>query len=93
LFLNDQPVQDALTVNLDPQTIPASAGPRDNMATVTVPSDQYFVMGDNRDFSFDSRFWGFVEKEKIKGQAVKLYWSWDRKTSSVRWERVGQNIK
>ena len=43
---------------------------------IMLESDQYFVMGDNRDHSYDSRFWGFVPSESIKGKAFIIYWSW-----------------
>jgi signal peptidase I len=43
---------------------------------VTVPMDHLFVMGDNRDHSYDSRFWGFVPLESVKGEAFIVYWSW-----------------
>jgi len=54
----------------------------------TVPPDSYFVMGDNRDNSQDSRYWGFVKQEKIKGKAFLIYWSWDADRHWVRWPRL-----
>jgi len=54
----------------------------------TVPPGSYFVMGDNRDNSQDSRYWGFVKQEKIKGKAFLIYWSWDAERHWIRWQRL-----
>ncbi len=70
-----------------------TAGPRDNMPLVTVPEDKYFVMGDNRDRSYDSRFWGFVDRSVIKGRAFIKYWSWDSEKFRPRWGRIGHMIE
>ncbi|MGH8008712.1 MAG: signal peptidase I [Candidatus Binatia bacterium] len=67
-------------------------GPRDNFGPVTVPPGKLFVMGDNRDRSHDSRFWGFVDLEDVKGKAFMIYWSWDGEDRWVRWERIGDLI-
>ncbi len=48
----------------------------DNVPKFTVPEDFYFMMGDNRDNSADSRFWGYVHKDAIVGKAFIIYWSW-----------------
>ena len=78
---------------LDPHIIPGSIKPRDNLSTVTVPADSLFVMGDNRDHSYDSRFWGFVNLSAVKGKAFIIYFSWDSDNSGVRWGRIGKLLE
>ncbi len=61
-----------------------------DMATITVPAGHYFVLGDNRDYSNDSRFWGTVPEEKLKGRAFGIWMNWDE---DVEFDRIGSGIK
>lgn len=76
----------------DARGLPASASPRDEFGPVRVPPGSYFMMGDNRDESYDSRFWGFVKDTDLLGVAVVKYWSWVPGTWNVRWESLGKSL-
>ncbi|MBP1753425.1 MAG: signal peptidase Serine peptidase, family [Geobacteraceae bacterium] len=93
VYVNGMLYQNPHEVHKEPDTIPEAQNPRDYTKPVKVPENSYFVMGDNRDRSYDSRFWGFVKNDKIRGLAFIKYWSWDREKNSVRWSRIGRWIE
>jgi len=88
IFINARRVNHDFGVFSDPRTIAGNLKPRDNLGPITVPKDALFVMGDNRDESFDSRFWGFVPIRDVSGKAFIIYWSWDSDDFNVRWRRL-----
>jgi len=82
VYINAQPLDEPYKQHSDPNVYPAgNSNPifgnmkRDNYQTITIPPDSYFVMGDNRDDSLDSRFWGFLPKDHIVGRPLIIFWS------------------
>lgn len=65
---------------------------RDNFGPIQIPEDHYFFLGDNRDYSFDSRFWGSVPRHYIKGRAFIVYWSFGGETPDGVWRGWGDKI-
>lgn len=80
-------------VHKEDDLIPANVSTRDFLGPIKVPVGQYFTMGDNRDRSYDSRFWGFVNDSEIKGLAFIKYWSWDSDDHLPRFSRIGRLIR
>jgi signal peptidase I len=97
IYINGQKIDDKWGYYSDTLVLPEQMNPRDNFGPYTVPKNAYFVMGDNRDRSLDSRFWGTVKKDDLVGRALILYFSWnghpDSAVDYVRWARIGKLIK
>ena len=92
LYINGRPALDPHAHYADPRLYPVMTKPRDNFGPVTVPEGKLFVMGDNRDESLDSRFWGFVDLDDVRGRAFFIYWSWNADTWHIRWDRMGMGL-
>ncbi len=93
LFVNGKQVKADYAVYTDPHVFPGRYQPRDNFGPITVPPETIFVMGDNRDHSYDSRFWGVVDLAAVKGKAFMIYWSWNKEDFDVRWGRIGDILR
>jgi signal peptidase I len=92
LYINGIEVPDSHAVYTEESAFSGEVQKRDNFGPVTVPKEALFVLGDNRDRSLDSRFWGFVPLEDVRGKAFIIYWSWDSQGTTVRWNRLGHLI-
>jgi len=92
VFVNGRPLSEPYVQFTDNTVYPKEISPRDNFGPVKVPPGHIFVLGDNRDQSYDSRFWGFVPIHSLKGKALIIYFSWDSEKGRIRFSRIGTLI-
>ena len=97
IFVNNQPLDEPYVHFLTPPSSDyqevTSYDLRERFGPVTVPADKYFVMGDNRDNSQDSRYWGFLPRELIKGKSLVIYWSYQAEREDYQDESAGATVK
>jgi len=100
LWINGQWVEDSkFAIHRDPRVyhrddyVSEQAKRRDNFGPFTVPAGHYFCMGDNRDNSYDSRFWGPLPAENVKGRPVFIYWSYGGETPDGNWHGWGTRLR
>ena len=92
IYLNGQALNEPYIQHVDTNLSFNAMDPRDNFGPIKVPKNKLFVMGDNRDQSYDSRYWGFVDLSEVRGKAFIIYWSWDP-NGWVRFNRIGRLIR
>ncbi len=88
VFLDGRALVEPYVVHIDPTVRSAGYDYRDNYPRRTITPGELFMMGDNRDNSNDSRFWGTVAMDLVKGRAMFIYWSWDGERHWPRWNRL-----
>jgi signal peptidase I len=100
VYINGSPIDEPYVQFLEPPSVdgpPRTDDLREEYGPVTVPPHQYFMMGDNRDNSEDSRYWGFMPESYVKGQALFIYFSFDDQASNlfggIRWSRVLHRVR
>jgi len=94
VFINGEQIDDPWGKHMDRFGKPTFAtSPGRNYGPETVPEGQYLMLGDNRNNSQDSRYWGFVDEARIRGKAFILYWSWDSDKTWPRFDRIANLIK
>ncbi|MCL5022002.1 MAG: signal peptidase I [Nitrospirae bacterium] len=92
IYVNGKAAKEPFVQHTDNSVKPGGLEPRDNFGPYIVPKGKYFMMGDNRDQSYDSRYWGYVDIKEIRGKSLVIYWSWDSKTHLPRLNRIGELV-
>ncbi len=92
VYVNGEPVVEQYIQHTDNAIRSSGVEPRDNLGPKVIPKDKFFMMGDNRDQSYDSRYWGFVDIKEVRGKALIIYWSWDGSKHLPRFTRLGKLI-
>lgn len=95
VYVNNVALVEPYTIYNSKSAGESAIEPRDNFGPVIIPRNKFLVLGDNRDNSHDSRFWGYVDMSEIKGRAFIIYWSWNSKNewlNKVRWGRLGKLV-
>lgn len=91
VFINGQAIDESYAFHSEPAR-DERVCPRDDLDQIVIPEGFLFVMGDNRERSKDSRYFGLIEVSKVMGKAKMFYWSYDKKESQVRWNRIGELV-
>ena len=92
VFINGKPYEDPHARHTEKPSDSALV-PRDDFGPVLVPDGHLFMMGDNRENSQDSRYWGFLDIKKVRGKALMIYWSWNQLESWVRYDSIGKILE
>ncbi len=92
VYVNNIALDEPYTQHTDSIILPRVVS-RDNYGPEHVPRNKIFVLGDNRDNSRDSRYWGFVDISSVAGKTLIKYWSWDNERHWPRFNRIGRLIE
>ena len=93
VIVDSDTLAEPYVIHTDPATRPGGYDYRDNFGPFTVPAGQIFMLGDNRDDSEDSRYWGPVPVGDVAGQPMFVYWSWDEARGRPRWGRILRRVR
>ena len=93
ILVNGKSINEPYAQHTDNSTRMGGMEPMDNFGPYLVPKNKVFVMGDNRDQSYDSRYWGYVDMKELRGKAFIIYWSWDGIKKMPRLGRMGKLVR